>query len=161
VTGAFESIAGELDYPVFIVTAAARGERDGCLVGFASQCSIDPPRFLACLSDKNRTYRIAEHAGTLVVHVVPEDAGDLVELFGGETGDEVDKLAQVEWSEGPDGAPVLARCPNWFGGPVLERVRLGDHVGFLLDPADGAHGSAGGRAFPFSRAKAIEPGHEA
>jgi flavin reductase (DIM6/NTAB) family NADH-FMN oxidoreductase RutF len=161
VSGAFAAIAGELDYPMFIVTAAAGGQRDGCLVGFATQCSIDPPRFLVCLSDKNRTYRIAEDSGTLVVHVVPEGAADLVDLFGGETGDEVDKLARVEWSEGPDGVPVLACCPNWFAGSVLQRVRLGDHVGFLLEPVEGGHGDPGERAFPFSRAKAIQPGHEA
>ena len=28
---AFESIASDLDYPMFIVTAAGRGEREGCL----------------------------------------------------------------------------------------------------------------------------------
>jgi flavin reductase (DIM6/NTAB) family NADH-FMN oxidoreductase RutF len=161
VSDAFAGIAGDLDYPMFIVTAAARGERDGCLVGFATQCSIDPPRFLACISVTNRTFRIAEESKTLVVHVVPEDAFDLVELFGGETGDEIDKLARVEWSEGPDGAPVLAGCPNWFAGSVLQRIPLGDHVGVLLEPVDGRHGAPGQRAFPFSRAKGIEPGHPA
>jgi flavin reductase (DIM6/NTAB) family NADH-FMN oxidoreductase RutF len=161
VSEAFESIAGGLDYPMFIVTAAGRGERDGCLLAFATQCSIHPPRFLACISDKNRTYRIAQDSDTLVVHVVPEDAPDLVELFGGETADEVDKLAGLDWSEGPDGAPVLARCPNWFAGSVLQRVRLGDHVGFVLEPVDGAYGAPGQRAFPFSRAKGVEPGHPA
>jgi len=157
---AFESLVGELDYPMFIVTAAGRGDRDGCLVAFATQCSIHPPRFLACISNKNRTYRIAEDADTLVVHVVPADADDLVEIFGGETGDEVDKLAQVAWREGPDGAPVLERCPNWFAGSVLERVKLGDHVGFLLEPVAGEHGVDGLQAFPFARAKHVRAGHE-
>jgi flavin reductase (DIM6/NTAB) family NADH-FMN oxidoreductase RutF len=161
VSDAFAAIAGELDYPMYIVTAAGGGERDGCLVGFATQCSIDPSRFVACLSDKNRTYRIAEQSDTLVVHVVPEDADHLVELFGGETADDVDKLARVEWREGPDGAPVITGCPNWFAGSVLQRVRLGDHVGFVLEPIDGEHGAPGQRAFPFARAKRIEPGHEA
>jgi flavin reductase (DIM6/NTAB) family NADH-FMN oxidoreductase RutF len=161
VSDAFAALVADLDYPMFIVTAAGRGERDGCLLAFATQCSIDPPRFLACISVTNRTFRIARESGALVVHVVPEDAGDLVELFGGETGDEVDKLARVEWSDGPDGAPVLARCPNWFGGRVLERIPLGDHVGFLLEPVDGRHGAPGQSAYPFSRASEIEPGHPA
>jgi flavin reductase (DIM6/NTAB) family NADH-FMN oxidoreductase RutF len=157
---AFESLVGELDYPMFIVTAARGGDRDGCLVAFATQCSINPARFLVCISDKNRTFRIAEETDTLVVHVVPEDAGELVEIFGGETGDEVDKLSEVEWREGPDGAPVLARCPNWFAGCVLDRVKLGDHVGYLLEPVAGEHGVDGMVAFPFSRAKHVQAGHE-
>jgi flavin reductase (DIM6/NTAB) family NADH-FMN oxidoreductase RutF len=42
---AFDEIADTIDYPMWIVTAAARGERSGCLVGFATQCSIEPVRF--------------------------------------------------------------------------------------------------------------------
>ncbi len=59
-------------------------------MGFATQCSIDPPRFLVCLSKANHTYRVAHEADTLGVHFVPTDAESLAELFGGETGDRVD-----------------------------------------------------------------------
>ena len=114
---AFEAIAGRVDYPMYIATTRAGDERSGCLVGFATQCSIDPPRFLACISDKNHTYRVLESgAGSMAVHVVPEQADHLVELFGGETGDEEDKFAQCGWSEGPEGLPVLDDCPSWFAG---------------------------------------------
>jgi flavin reductase (DIM6/NTAB) family NADH-FMN oxidoreductase RutF len=72
---AFDALVGALDYPMFIATTVGDGERSGCLVGFATQCSIDPPRFLVCLSDKNRTYRVLERgATTIVLHVVPRDA---------------------------------------------------------------------------------------
>ena len=67
-------LVSALDYPMFIVTVAAGDERAGCLVGFATQCSIDPPRFLVCISDKNRTFRVARDADTMVVHLVPEEA---------------------------------------------------------------------------------------
>ncbi len=40
------ALVTEIDYPMFIVTAAAGGRRAGCLVGFTTQCSIHPPRFL-------------------------------------------------------------------------------------------------------------------
>src|SRR5919206_3595218 len=79
--GAFQSLVGRLDLPMLIVTVTADGERDGCLVGFATQTSIDPPRFLVCISDKNRTHRVLERgADALVVHVAPRDAAELVEL---------------------------------------------------------------------------------
>jgi flavin reductase (DIM6/NTAB) family NADH-FMN oxidoreductase RutF len=159
--GAFERIVGGLDYPMLIATTAAAGERSGCLVGFATQCSIDPPRFLVCVSDRNRTHRVLESgAEAMVVHVAPADADDLVELFGGETGDEEDKFARCRWSEGPEGVPVLDDCPSWFAGRIVESVPLGDHVGRVLEPFDGAHDERV-RAMPFSRAKRVEPGHEA
>ncbi len=153
------SWSGELDYPMFIVTAAAAGERSGCLIGFATQASIDPARFIVCLSDKNRTYRVAQHAAVLGVHVVPADRDDLAELFGSHTGDEIDKFARCEWREGPVGVPVLDGCPNWFAGRVLERLEAGDHQALLLEPIK--MGAGPPTQLSFHRAKRLEPGHEA
>ena len=158
---AFDALVEALDYPMFIATTAAGGERAGCLVGFATQCSIDPPRFLVCVSDKNRTHRVLERgADAIAIHVVPRAAAGLVELFGGETGDDEDKFARCEWSPGPEGLPVLADCPSWFAGRIVSRTPLGDHVGYALEPFAGEAGDDG-PAFPFSRAKRVEPGHEA
>jgi flavin reductase (DIM6/NTAB) family NADH-FMN oxidoreductase RutF len=156
----FERLMAELEYSLFIVTVAAGGERAGCLVGFASQVSIHPPRFLVGLSVKNRTYRVASKCGgLLVVHFVPEEAEDLAVLFGGQTGDEIDKFARCEWRPGPSGTPVLADLQDWFAGRVLDRLPFGDHWGFLLEPIDGeVHRS--GSPLTFHRAKWIEPGHE-
>jgi flavin reductase (DIM6/NTAB) family NADH-FMN oxidoreductase RutF len=156
----FQRLVAQLDYPMFIATVAAGGERAGCLIGFATQSSIDPPRFLAGISDKNRTFRVAKDADSMAIHLVPEDAGELAELFGGETGDEVDKFARTGWREGPDGVPLLDGCPNRFVGRIVERIDFGDHVGMVLEPffaeADEESGQLG-----FHRAKRIEPGHEA
>ncbi len=156
----FDALVSELDYPMFVVTAAVGDERAGCLVGFATQSSIDPPRFLVCISDKNRTYRVAREAGMLAVHFLPADAEDLAQLFGGQTGDRVDKFAHCEWHPGPGGVPLLERCRNRFVGRVVERVDVGDHVAFVLVPVAAEKGHPGDQ-FPFHRAKRIEPGHEA
>jgi flavin reductase (DIM6/NTAB) family NADH-FMN oxidoreductase RutF len=158
---AFSTIVGRLDYPMFVATTrGAGGELAGCLVGFATQASIDPQRFLVCISDKNRTYRVLQGASAMALHVVPQDADDVVELFGGETADEVDKFERCDWREGPEGLPILEHCPSWFAGRIVERQRLGDHVGHLIEPFAGEAGYDG-KAFPFSRAKHVDPGHEA
>lgn len=156
--GAFEELMGTLDHPLFIVTTAHQGQRSGCLVGFATQTSIHPPRFLVALSDKNRTLGLARGAEHLAVHLVPDDATALAELFGGRTGDELDKFAHCAWHEGPHGLPILDDCESWFAGRVLERRELGDHIGFLLAPEEAEH-RGGGRQLHFDRARSIEPGH--
>ena len=157
---AIDRWVGEIDYPMYIVTAAARGEPAGCLVGFSTQCSIDPVRFLVCLSDKNRTYRIARDAFVVAMHLVPSTAEDLVALFGSETGDEIDKFERCNWHEGPEGVPILDNCPNWFAGRVLDRLPVGDHLALLLQPIDGGANDDPSQ-FDFHRAKRFAPGHEA
>jgi flavin reductase (DIM6/NTAB) family NADH-FMN oxidoreductase RutF len=156
----FQHLVAQLDYPLYVVTAAAGEERDGCVVGFTTQCSIHPPLFLVCLSNKNRTYRIAERADHLAVHVIPDERRDLAELFGGETADERDKLTQVDWRPGPGGAPLVADLDDWFAGRIVERIDWsGDHVGFVLEPVAARAGDDGDE-LSFQEAKDIEPGHE-
>ena len=156
----FNELAGEIDYSMLIVTAAADGDRADCLVGFATQCSIDPPRFLVCISDKNHTLAVAERSDALLVHFVQADDVELAELFGSQTGDEVDKFAGVRWHAGPRGLPVLDDCTRWFAGSIVERLELGDHRGFVLEPL-AAQRRGGGEPFLFHRAKRIAPGHPA
>ena len=156
---AFEDLGGHLDYPMYVVTAASGGERAGCLVGFGSQCSIDPPRFMAFLSDKNFTHRVALASPALAVHVVPAGRADLARLFGEETGDEIDKFDRCAWEPGPRGLPILTECGDRFVGTVLERRSCGDHTGFLLEPFE-VH-AGGGAFFPFREAAGFDPGHEA
>jgi len=154
----FGRLARTLDYPLYIVTTAVKEHRTGCLIGFATQCSIHPPRFLACLSKKNHTLPVARRASVLVVHVVEERARDLAELFGGETGDVMDKFARVHWHE-EHGVPVLTDCPRWFAGKILQQIDLGDHVGFLLQPLD-TEGEAPDSQLTYQQARDIEPGHD-
>jgi len=127
-----------LDTPMFIVTAVDRetAARGGCLVGFASQCSIDPDRFVVWLSQHNHTYRIAQQASVLAVHGLAAGQRHLAELFGTCTGDEVDKFAQCSWRPGIDGVPILNECRRWFVGDIQDTAVWGNHTGFLLTPRE-------------------------
>ena len=154
----FDSLMSELDYPMFIVNTCSGGERAGCLIGFATQISISPPRFLAGLSHKNHTYRVAQGAELLGVHFVPADGVDLAELFGSQTGDEIDKFERCDWRPGPGGVPIVAGCPNWFVGRIVERLDAGDHDAMLLEPV-AAERQAAEEELTFHRAKRIQPGH--
>jgi flavin reductase (DIM6/NTAB) family NADH-FMN oxidoreductase RutF len=141
-TEAFEAIMGDVDPPSYVVTAADGEDRAGCLVGFATQCSFDPPRFGVWLSKLNRTYRVARSSKSLVVHLLRDGDADLARHFGGETGDDVDKFASVAWSPGPEGCPVIERL-DWFAGSIVERLDMGDHVAFVLAPSGGRRQRAG------------------
>lgn len=157
----FEDIVSLLDYPMFIVTTHADDERSGCLVGFASQTSISPPRFLVGLSRRNRTFRIAQSATHLAVHLVSREHLELAKLFGGETGDRTDKFGRCAWHTGPEDMPILDDAAAWFVGEVVRRFDVGDHVGHLLEPVAGAPPHDLNEWVTFADVRDIEPGHEA
>jgi flavin reductase (DIM6/NTAB) family NADH-FMN oxidoreductase RutF len=132
--GDFDTLMGRLSYPMWIFTVQGDGEPSGCLVGFASQVSIEPGRFLICISKENHTFDVVSRAAHVGVHLPPAEDRRLATLFGGETGDDVDKFAAVSWEDGPEGVPLLADVADRFVGRVVDRVDLGDHVGLVLDP---------------------------
>ncbi|HTT51468.1 MAG TPA: flavin reductase family protein [Streptosporangiaceae bacterium] len=156
---AFGTLMSALDPPLAVVTVAAAGERAGCLVGFHAQSSIDPERYCVWLSKANRTYEVALRASHLAVHFLAEDQLPLAELFGGRSGDTVDKFAGLEVTDGPGAAPLLAGCPRWLAarrGTLIDDG--GDHVAVLTEPVD-AQASGPFRPLRTAQAAHIQPGH--
>ncbi len=152
-----------LDPALAIVTLAHDGERSGCLVGFHSSCSIDPPLHAVWVSKANHTRGLALKTELLAVHLIEAARHDLAAHFGGLTGDETDKFSGLAWHPGPDGVPLLDELPNRTIG---RRVRVldagGDHTCVILEPVavdlgDTTHPAT----FRLGDATDIEPGHEA
>lgn len=151
-------LLGRVDRTMWILTVAVGEERSGCLMGFATQSSIEPPRFLACVSRANHTFGVVERAGHVAVHAAPDEPDlALAKLFGEETGDAIDKFTHCAWHEGPEGQPIVEGCPAWFVGKVLDRFDLGDHVGLLLEPA-AVQGDLDG-VLSFERARDLDAAH--
>jgi flavin reductase (DIM6/NTAB) family NADH-FMN oxidoreductase RutF len=123
-----------LDGPMIVVTAAAGARRAGCLVGFHTQVSIDPARYLVCLSVNNHTYRIAAGTTHLGVHFLGADQRAMAARFGTRCSDEVDKFHGLEVEVGPGGAPVLRDVAHWFVAEIDGTLPVGDHVAFGLVP---------------------------
>ncbi|ORW06547.1 oxidoreductase [Mycobacterium kyorinense] len=157
----FDRLVGMLDYTMFVVTTQADGHRSGCLVGFATQTSLNPPRFLVGMSRRNHTFGVASKSGHLAVHVLGRNNIELARLFGGQTGDQIDKFAQCAWHSGPEGMPILDDAAGWFVGMTLDRIDLGDHVGYLLEPVAGSAPERDDDLVSFSDVTDLEPGHQA
>jgi flavin reductase (DIM6/NTAB) family NADH-FMN oxidoreductase RutF len=149
-----------LDYPMYVVTTRAGDDRAGCLVGFSTQTSIDPPRFLVCISQVNATARTVAAATHVAVHQVERTDKDLARLFGEESEDWTDKFAHCAWHDGPYDVPVLDASPAWFVGEIVDRLDVGDHTGLLLAPvAGGDHRT--GDILTFQQLKDLDAGHPA
>lgn len=171
----FDRITQTIDAPLVVVTAADGDERAGCVVGFHTQCSLDPLRYALWLSKANRTYRVALRSEYLGVHLLAAADRQLGMWFGGHSGDDVDTFSGVDVDPGPGGLPLLRQARARFAG---RRVSLfddgGDHACFIVEvgpgpgpdsaPAPGPEGAttAGSDAelLRVSDLSNIEPGHE-
>src|SRR3954452_8382588 len=122
-TDPYDVLFQATDPALVIVTVTDGVERDGCLVGFHGQCSIEPLRYLLWLSKANRTYRVARRSDVLAVHVLSDRDEPLARRFGGLTGDEVDKFAGIDVLDGPQGVPLLVDCPHRM---VVRRMAILD-----------------------------------
>lgn len=151
---AFGTLMTALDPPLAVVTAAAAGERAGCLVSLHAQSSMAPHRYCVFLSKANHTYHVALRASHLAIHFLAAGDLPLAELFGGQTGDTVDKFAGLQVTAEPGGAPLLAQCPRWL---AARRIALldegGDHVTVLTEPV------AALASGPFTPLRMVEAGH--
>ena len=146
---------------MFVVTTQANGHASGCLVGFATQTSLRPPRFLVGISRRNHTFGVACQSEHLAVHVLTRREVKLARLFGGQTGDEINKFEYCSWHSGPEGMPILDDAVAWFVGKTLSRIDVGDHVGYLLEPIAGHAPESSENLVTFSDVNDLEPGHEA
>ena len=159
---AFDALVAAMDGAMVVVTTAAGDERNGCLVGFHCQCSIEPRRHAVWLSVANRTAELAARATHLAVHLLGEDDHDLASHFGGQSGDEVDKLAGLAWTPGPGGVPLLERLPDRFVGRIREAVPdTGDHQLYVLDVVGAQSSGGSSRPLRLAAASDIDPGHRA
>ncbi|GBE66354.1 oxidoreductase [Mycobacterium sp. MFM001] len=157
----FDRLVAMLDYTMFVVTTQADGHPSGCLVGFATQTSLNPPRFLVGMSRRNHTFGVASQSAHLAVHVLARKDIGLARLFGGQTGDQVDKFAQCSWHSGPEAMPILDDAAAWFVGKTLDRIDVGDHVGYLLEPVASYAPERDEGLVSFSDVTDLEPGHGA
>jgi flavin reductase (DIM6/NTAB) family NADH-FMN oxidoreductase RutF len=139
------SLVEATDYSLYVVTAFADDEASGCLAGFVTQASIDPARFIVCVSQINHTFGVALRATGLGLHLLGADQQETASLFGEETGDVIDKFQEVPWTPGVTGAPILVECAAWVEGRVIARMSGGDHEAFLIHVEDGGRGSHPGR----------------
>ena len=139
VTMTFDSVTDQLRSTPVVVTTASQGDQAGSVVGFHTQCGVDPVRYAVWLPAPGRTYDVARHATYIAVHVI-DDSAMTIDEGSTAAGDlDADWFDRCSWRPGPGGVPLLATCPNHL---VLRLVSARVEPGGLacligeLDPAE-------------------------
>jgi len=111
-----------------ITTRAPDGTLIGVTVNSFNTVSLEPPIVLWSLSITSPSLELFRAAGHFAVNVLTLDQLDLSRRFSRPAEN---KFAGVDFSNGLDGAPLLAGCAATIECAVLNEHLVGDHVLFL------------------------------
>ena len=132
-------VYGQLDPPVWLVTATHNGRRGGMIATTVTQASIveSKPRQLITVNKRHHTHSLIEACGTFAMHLIDERQLDLVWRFGLQSGRDTDKLSGVPFQERETGSPLLTQALAWLECRVEARLDSGDRTIYLAEVVAG------------------------
>ncbi|ROO85795.1 4-hydroxyphenylacetate 3-monooxygenase reductase component [Actinocorallia herbida] len=148
----FRRACGQFATGVTAVTAADPADTIAALaVNSFTSVSLDPAQVLVCVGVTTSSYPVVSRAARLAVHVLAADQEALAKRLAtsGLTGAE--RLADVAWTPGPGGEPLLAGTAARLAGTVSRRVPSGDHLILIVDVDHVENGAADSGALAFHR----------
>lgn len=114
---------------VTVVTALdADGHPVGLTVNSFAAVSLEPPLVLWSLHNSSHNVDAFLHCQHYCVNVLSADQEAISNRFASWP---VDRFAQLDWSAGLGGAPVIAGCCAWFEVANRNHVPAGDHLTFF------------------------------
>jgi len=122
------------------ITAVTGVGPDGVLAAitvnsFAS-VSLDPMQVLFCIGHRSSAYGTLTAAERVAIHVLADDQEEVARLLATAGLSGADRLADLDWTPGRCGEPLLAGTAARFAGPVVQRVDSGDHGIFVVEVDD-------------------------
>jgi len=137
--GGVEAVFGLVDREAWVVTAAAGKRRGGLLATWVMQASLDPsePVVVVGVAPNHHTATLIDQSQCFAAHLLRESESALALNFAIGSGRDRDKLADLEWSSGSTGSPVLAGCMAWLECRVIARYDVGDRMFYWADVVAG------------------------
>ena len=124
----------KMNYGLSLVSAAAQGKRQGCIVSsFAQVTSSYPPKFVVTLNKDNETCKAVTAAGSFSATLLREDCPeDLVNQFGYKSGRVGDKFTGYEVKTDEAGNPYLPEhMVSRISCRIVDKLEIGNYILFV------------------------------
>ncbi|EOD00006.1 flavin reductase family protein [Caldisalinibacter kiritimatiensis] len=111
-----------------------KGEVNALAVGYAGNCSYDPPMVMVGIVPSRYSYHMIKETGEFVVNLVPESLREKYAYLGSTSRRDEDKLvkAGMNYKEGVKvKAPILLDCPVNIECKVVDSIMTGSHEMFI------------------------------
>ena len=124
-TRSYRKALSQFPTGVTIMTALlSDGRPVGMTVNSFASVSLSPPVILWSIARSTPSYAVFANAKSFVVNFLAEDQKHLSNKFSRPSED---KFADVAWTPGLNGVPVLAGCVAHIECTLRERHAVGDH----------------------------------
>lgn len=124
----------KMNYGLYLISAAAAGKRQGCIVSsFAQVTSSNPAKFTVTLNRDHETCKAVEAAGSFCVTLISENCpAEVVEHFGYKSGRVGDKFEGYAVEADAAGNPYLSEhMVSRVSCRVTGKLEIGNYVLFV------------------------------
>jgi len=121
---------------LYILTAVHRGRKNGQCLDALMQVTNAPPRVAIGVGKRSLTHEMIAETGRFAFSAIDREAPDCMEVirhFGFQSGRDVDKFTGYEYSNTPNGLPLLVSAVAGYECMVMPEhtVDLGSHSLFI------------------------------
>ncbi len=126
----------QVTHGLYILTAALDDNLNGQCLDALMQVTNAPPRIAIGVGKQSLTHEMIAETGQFVVNVLDREdkrCPEVVKHFGFQSGRAVDKFADVSYTVGENGAPILPDAKAFYECLVLPEATLdlGTHSLFV------------------------------
>ncbi len=108
-----------------VTTKAPDDSPRGFTANSFSSVSLDPPLLLVSIAKSSSNYDVFTKSDGFAVNILSEHQKPISNAFSRPVQD---RFAGLDWSWGPQGAPILAGVSAWFDCALHQIVDAGDHA---------------------------------
>jgi 3-hydroxy-9,10-secoandrosta-1,3,5(10)-triene-9,17-dione monooxygenase reductase component len=121
----FRHVLGHYPTGVAVITAATGHGPVGLAMNSFTSVSLDPPLVLFCPAMSSTTWPLLREAESIAINVLSAGQESVSRLFASRTAD---RFANVDFSPGTNGAPLLSDALGWLECTVQAEYPAGDHT---------------------------------
>jgi 3-hydroxy-9,10-secoandrosta-1,3,5(10)-triene-9,17-dione monooxygenase reductase component len=121
----FRHVLGHYPTGVAVITAVTPHGPVGMAVNSFTSVSLTPPLVLFCPAVSSSTWPGLRDVGVVAINVLSAGQESVSRLFARR---DIDRFAEIEWSPGENGAPLLHDALGWLECTVQAEHPAGDHT---------------------------------
>lgn len=118
----------EIPSGVFVVSLLDGDRMNAYAAAWVVRVSEVPVMIQAAVWNQNYSFELAQNCTHFAVHILENGQQDVANHFGGSSGRDKDKLAEIPLRDSVSGVPVLEDCLAHLECEVIFRRIFGDHI---------------------------------